>query len=62
MGCHNNLEHEHSRRAAIEMVLDRNPHGFRPKIVAAAMVVSSAEEGAAAEESTSSTKLLTATR
>ena len=32
-GCLNNAPSEETRRQAVEMILDRNPHGFRPKIV-----------------------------
>ncbi|KGN66810.1 protein tesmin/TSO1-like CXC 5 [Cucumis sativus] len=30
--CHNNVEHEASRREAVETTLERNPNAFRPKI------------------------------
>lgn len=35
VSCHNNINFEHARREAIEIILDRNSHAFRPKIVAA---------------------------
>lgn len=30
--CHNNTENESARNAAIEIVLERKPNAFRPKI------------------------------
>jgi hypothetical protein len=35
LSCHNNPLHEKTRREAIEVILERNPNAFRPKIVAA---------------------------
>ncbi|KAL4855363.1 Protein tesmin/TSO1-like CXC 6 [Chlorella vulgaris] len=32
MNCHNNREHETTRQAAVEAILERNPNAFRPKI------------------------------
>jgi hypothetical protein len=30
--CYNNREHESTRQAAVEAILERNPNAFRPKI------------------------------
>ncbi|GMG99066.1 hypothetical protein Nepgr_000906 [Nepenthes gracilis] len=30
--CHNNVENEDARKDAVELILDRNPNAFRPKI------------------------------
>ena len=34
MNCHNNIEHERTRKEAIASTLERNPTAFRPKIAA----------------------------
>ncbi len=44
-GCYNNADGEATRREAIELILDRNPHGFRPKIVMAGGVGATALGG-----------------
>ncbi|KAL4441453.1 hypothetical protein ABPG77_001957 [Micractinium sp. CCAP 211/92] len=36
LNCNNNREHESTRQAAVEAILERNPNAFRPKIAGAA--------------------------
>ncbi|KAL9681520.1 hypothetical protein QQ045_013305 [Rhodiola kirilowii] len=38
VNCHNNMEHEASRREAVEATLERNPNAFRPKIAGSPQV------------------------
>ncbi|KAL9666428.1 hypothetical protein QQ045_000759 [Rhodiola kirilowii] len=38
VNCHNNMEHEASRREAVDATLERNPNAFRPKIAGSPQV------------------------
>uniref|UniRef100_A0A7N0ZXM7 CRC domain-containing protein n=1 Tax=Kalanchoe fedtschenkoi TaxID=63787 RepID=A0A7N0ZXM7_KALFE len=44
VNCHNNMEHEASRREAVEATLERNPNAFRPKIAGSPQVNRAAKE------------------
>uniref|UniRef100_A0A7N0SW14 CRC domain-containing protein n=1 Tax=Kalanchoe fedtschenkoi TaxID=63787 RepID=A0A7N0SW14_KALFE len=44
VNCHNNMEHEVSRREAVEATLERNPNAFRPKIAGSPQVNRAAKE------------------
>jgi hypothetical protein len=45
INCHNNREHEATRQAAVEAILERNPNAFRPKIAGGVRAAGAAVAG-----------------